>query len=329
MESLAIKDPLVSIVIPVYNGSNYLKVAIESALSQTYDNIEILVVNDGSTDNGATEKIAKSYGNKIRYFEKENGGVSTALNLGIKMMNGDYFAWLSHDDVYHPNNIIEQIKNIKNCSKNLASACSTGIFDDIVNLKFNDYNSVPEKVLLSSPLDHYRRWIYGCSLLVPKNLLVEVGYFNENNKTAQDVEFIFEILNKTSICILSYVLVFRREHQDQGYNKFISTVLIENAELIKRKITEYGPEYFTGVKATKFKKYFTFIFLAFKLLSDNRFQKLNQFEVVYWLLDKSADIYPCFLNPIRIIKNLPVKRLIIGINLAKSIRRILLSLKSL
>ena len=76
-------QPKVSIVIPVYNGANYLGEAIDSALEQTYENIEIIVVNDGSTDDGATREIALSYGDRIRYFEKENGGVSSALNLGI------------------------------------------------------------------------------------------------------------------------------------------------------------------------------------------------------------------------------------------------------
>lgn len=66
--------PKVSIVIPVYNGTNYMKDAIDSALNQTYKNCEVIVVNDGSTDHGATARLAKSYGNKIRYFEKENGG---------------------------------------------------------------------------------------------------------------------------------------------------------------------------------------------------------------------------------------------------------------
>ena len=75
--------PLISIVIPVYNGSNFLREAIDSALAQTYKNIEIIVVNDGSADDGETERIALSYGDKIRYFKKENGGVSSALNYGI------------------------------------------------------------------------------------------------------------------------------------------------------------------------------------------------------------------------------------------------------
>ena len=103
----------VTIVIPVYNGSNFMKVAIDSAIAQTYDNKEILVINDGSTDNGETEKIALSYGNKIRYIKKENGGVATALNLAIKEMKGDYLSWLSHDDIYKPYKIEKQIETIK------------------------------------------------------------------------------------------------------------------------------------------------------------------------------------------------------------------------
>ena len=104
-------NPLVSIVIPVYNGENYLKDAIDSALAQTYKNIEIIVVNDGSTDN--TEKIALSYGNKIRYFKQKNGGVSSALNKAIKHMKGEYFSWLSHDDMYYPCKVALQVEYLE------------------------------------------------------------------------------------------------------------------------------------------------------------------------------------------------------------------------
>ena len=105
--------PLVSIIIPVYNGANYMREAIDSALAQTYKNIEIIVVNDGSKDNGKTEEIALSYGDQIHYFSKENGGCASALNVGIKNMKGEYFSWLSHDDLYYPSKIEHQI-NILN-----------------------------------------------------------------------------------------------------------------------------------------------------------------------------------------------------------------------
>ena len=72
--------PKVSIVIPVYNGANYMREAIDSALNQTYKNIEVIVINDGSIDNGETDRIARSYGDRIVYVKKENGGVSSALN---------------------------------------------------------------------------------------------------------------------------------------------------------------------------------------------------------------------------------------------------------
>ncbi len=83
----ASKLPRVSIIIPVYNGEDYVSLAIECALNQTYSNLEIIVVNDGSTD--STDEICKKYGDKIKYICKKNGGVSTALNLGIENMTGD------------------------------------------------------------------------------------------------------------------------------------------------------------------------------------------------------------------------------------------------
>lgn len=106
-------ESLVSIVIPVYNGSKFVKQAIDSALAQTYQNIEIIVVNDGSCDGGATAEICRSYGEKIRYFEQENGGVSVALNRGIEEMRGEWFSWLSHDDLYAPNKIQKQMDLLK------------------------------------------------------------------------------------------------------------------------------------------------------------------------------------------------------------------------
>ena len=109
--------PKVSIVIPVYNGSNYLWEALESAINQIYDNIEIIVVNDGSNDWWKTKQVAMKYKDKIRYFEKENWWVASALNFWIRKMEWEYFSWLSHDDMYYPNKIEEQIKFLEKLNK--------------------------------------------------------------------------------------------------------------------------------------------------------------------------------------------------------------------
>ena len=103
--------PLVSVVIPVYNGTNFLKEAIESVFAQTFTDYEILVVDDGSTD--GTWDLIQSYGPRVRGLHKENGGVASALNLGIREMRGTYFAWLSHDDLWLPEKLARQVELLK------------------------------------------------------------------------------------------------------------------------------------------------------------------------------------------------------------------------
>src|SRR5262245_7173783 len=115
--------PLVSIVIPVYNGSPYLREAINSALAQTYPNLEVIVVNDGSTDDGETARIACSYGKRIRYFAQDNGGVASALNRGLEKMQGEFFSWLSHDDMYTPDKIEKQVAAVQGSGQKSVVYC--------------------------------------------------------------------------------------------------------------------------------------------------------------------------------------------------------------
>lgn len=97
----------VSIIIPAYNASKYIKRCIASLLNQTYKNIEIIVVNDGSTDN--TLEMAKQF--DITVLDKENGGVSSARNMGLKIATGDYICFVDADD-YVEKNYIESVINV-------------------------------------------------------------------------------------------------------------------------------------------------------------------------------------------------------------------------
>ena len=180
-------NPKISIIIPVYNGSNYLREAIASALSQTYRNIEIIVVNDGSTDGGKTEAIAKTYGSRIRYFYKENGGVASALNQGIGEMTGEYFSWLSHDDLYYPEKIERQLKHLeRKTDKQVITFCDCEIVDKDSNLISR--RRIHQNYLKNIYLTILSTSIGGCSLLIPKQCFEQVGVFNEKLTTTQDNE---------------------------------------------------------------------------------------------------------------------------------------------
>ncbi len=222
-------NPLVSIVIPAYNASNYLANAINSALVQTYKNIEIIVVNDGSKDNGATRTVAESFGDKIRYYEKENGGSSSALNYGIKHMKGEWFSWLSHDDLYYPQKIEKEVVYLRTLSsENLINHVIFSAADHVD--KDGKIISKPQQVkseVLSQKIEAFsdnRKMIasltdytfHGCSCLVNRNLFDEIGMFDESLRIVNDAEMWFRVY--AAGCKIHYipdVLVSGRVHAKQ------------------------------------------------------------------------------------------------------------------
>lgn len=187
------ENPKVSIIIPVYNGSNFMKCAIDCALAQTYENTEIIVVNDGSNDDGKTEAIALSYGDQIRYFSKPNGGVSSALNCGIANMTGDYFAWLSHDDAYSATRIEDAVKLLKshNLLKRKYIGFTGGYVADVNGAKIKDMPHRFEKDRIYSAYEAMEIMtvsgtLYGCNLLIPRAAFDEAGMFDETLRYSQD-----------------------------------------------------------------------------------------------------------------------------------------------
>lgn len=96
MAAQEIKKPLISVIIPVYNGASYLRKAIESILNQSYPSIEIIVVDDGSTDNSS--EILRSFVPEIQYYYQKNAGVGAARNFGVRVAKGDFISFLDQDD---------------------------------------------------------------------------------------------------------------------------------------------------------------------------------------------------------------------------------------
>lgn len=233
-------NPSVTIVIPVYNGSDYLAEAIDSALAQTYRNIEILVVNDGSNDGGATERVAQSYGDKIRYVSKPNGGVASALNRGIAEMRGEYFSWLSHDDLYVPEKVEREMDALR------GSGDSRTIVYSNFEVFSAGYPPIPIHLKQIRP-EQFRYWItaenslHGCTLLIPKSAFSECGLFDESLRTTQDYDLWFRMAGKYRFTLLPDILVRARSHPEQGTRKMGDTVLTECNALLTRFIDNLSP----------------------------------------------------------------------------------------
>jgi len=216
-------NPFVSIIIPVYNGEDYVEIALNSAFNQTYNNIEIIVVNDGSTD--STDDILQQYCDKIIYIKKENGGVSSALNAGIKKAKGDFISWLSHDDVYFPNKVEKQISFLQTLP-------SQNRFNTILYSNYSVIDENSKKIgdtyfekkyfieRLNSPyFPLFNGAIHGCSLLIPRKCFEDIGYFDVKLKATQDYMLWYKMFPKYTLRFLPDRLIQSRSHPKQDSKK--------------------------------------------------------------------------------------------------------------
>lgn len=213
-------EPVVSVIIPVYNGGNFLQYAIESALMQTYRNCEVIVVNDGSNDQGVTRAIAKRYGDRIKYVEQNNSGTASALNHGLRIMNGDFFVWLSHDDVLRPYKLESQLRVIKESGNEQTIAQGNYSFINestggVVTTRFDEYYPLATInhgcFLFLWGETHFSNLLFSCQHFD------RVGKFNEDEKTTQDQDMQFRLLRgQKTVFVKEPVSLFRMHGESES-----------------------------------------------------------------------------------------------------------------
>jgi glycosyltransferase involved in cell wall biosynthesis len=167
--------PLVSVIIPTYNRCNLLKQTIDSVLNQTYPNIELILVDDGSTDN--TYMIAKSYKDKIKYIKQKNLGGTIARNTGISAASGEYLNFLDHDDLFLPQKIEKQVMLLEAKPKIGFVHCRYYFIDE--------NGKRLAKVFILPKKNIYKRLIGGCFIwsggpLIRKKCIDKVGPFDNS-----------------------------------------------------------------------------------------------------------------------------------------------------
>lgn len=243
-------QPPVSVIIPNYNYACYLREAIDSALNQTYRNIEIIVVDDGSQDNSA--EVLESYSDKIKFIQQQNQGVSAARNVGFQASSGDYIAFLDADDVWLPQKIEKQIKRF---------------LDDVelglVHVGLEDIDADGNKLKIH--VDGLEGWVSqelllfkrpvilggGSGMLIPRKIFEETGGFDLQLSTSADWDIFYQISSRYQVGFVPEILMKYRVHDSNmhsniprmeremmiGYKKAFSETS-DKVQSIKR--TAYG-----------------------------------------------------------------------------------------
>lgn len=244
--------PLVSIVIPVYNGADFLREAIDSALAQTFPDVEVIVVDDGSDDGGETAAVARSFGDRIRYFRQENGGVASALNAGIREMRGRYFSWLSHDDVYLPGKIASQVAEISRQPGETALYADYYRVDAagkrVGRFRGADLPRLPirQALVADAPVN-------GCTVMAPKALIERTGGFDERLRATQDTDLWFRMASSCRFLHMPEAVLLSRVHPGQGTRAMAGVCLEEGNDLHIRLLEALASE--PGLPAPQFGRF--------------------------------------------------------------------------
>jgi glycosyltransferase involved in cell wall biosynthesis len=209
-----VKDPLVSVIIPNYNYAKYLSDCLNSILNQSYLNLEIILVDDGSTDNSIT--IAESFGNRIKIIVQDHKGVNAARNLGIKNATGTFLAFCDSDDVWLPKKIELQVNFAKSSGEFGLIYSGIRIVDEDLGLIRNQdakYAGDCSKEFLKHPSEAIV--LLGASTsLISRELIDKVGLFDETmHGPGEDWDFFRRIAETSLISFIPDHLVLYRQHR--------------------------------------------------------------------------------------------------------------------
>lgn len=210
-EDLGKESGLVSIVIPAYNYAEFLPYAIESALNQTYPDVEVIVVDDGSTD--GTDRVAESYRTRIQYVQQENQGLSAARNSGIRQAKGKYLVFLDSDDILKPEMVEISLREIQNLNSNFAVLAHLPEFIDERGELIDRSWGFPSGDTEVSCMDLMVKNRFPTTLLALKAAFDKVGLFDTTLNASEDRDMWIRISQEFRVYRLDRALSYIRRHE--------------------------------------------------------------------------------------------------------------------
>jgi glycosyltransferase involved in cell wall biosynthesis len=213
--SIEIEKPLVSVVIPYYNGERFIEEAVGSVIRQSYRNWELLLVDDGSQEK--PEKILAKYGydKRFRYIRHEyNKGIAATRNTGMRAAKGEYIAFLDQDDIWLNDKLKKQIKVFMLATDNPGMVCTGMYFVDsrgVIFSRFNGYDDKNQNKMIKDMFFSSKN--SGSIMMIKKQCVNETGFFDENFYAYDDFDYWMRTAKKFKIKYLNLPFVKKRFHE--------------------------------------------------------------------------------------------------------------------
>jgi glycosyltransferase involved in cell wall biosynthesis len=231
-------QPLISVILPVYNGEKYLKDAIDSVLQQSYTNFELIIINDGSKDN--SEKICTSYSDsRIRYFSYDNSGLAKTLNKGIGLAQGDYIARQDQDDISLPQRFELQMKFMEK-NPDVILLGTSGIIINEMDIKIGEHKHPAPSSILAFDLMFDNPFIHS-SVIFRKKYNGITFFYPESPDVFEDYGMWSEMSRHGKLSNLEDSLILYRHHPG-GMSKIDSIkrkrmLYIQSTQNIKKLVS--------------------------------------------------------------------------------------------
>ena len=218
------KSGLVSVIIPVYNGELYLEESLHSVLEQSYQPVEIIVINDGSSDR--TSQILAGFGDSITHIDQTNQGPTIARNRGLATARGEYIAFLDADDLWHTEKLKRQVNHLLDSPE--LDACVTHV---------QNFLSPELQGSLDKETSSEKPGYSVVSLLAKQSFFNRIGSFDESMGHAADTDWFLRAKDLDArMRLLPDVLVYRRLHHNNRSNKLAEKSKREYLGLVKASL---------------------------------------------------------------------------------------------
>lgn len=258
---------MVSVIMPAFNTEKYISQAIESVLDQTYQDVELIIVNDGSTD--MTEKVIQKYLNRISYIFQTNKGIAAARNIGIRASRGEYIAFLDSDDIWLPEKLKLQVNYLSTHLDTDLVYADYATFDNggILEENFAFARQVPRPIGYIFQELLLKCLIFTSTVMLKRKVLEKTGLFDERFLIGEDYDLWLRISAEHKIGYITEVVSKYRRHPSSITARDLSTNKPWEIKVIEKALKMF-PEEKTKMPTRKLRKrlarpYFDIAYMAF------------------------------------------------------------------